>query len=135
VGSLKKFLPISSEGFVNFFRLYFINASLEAVPNIKKLIELQLLNLVLNYNTVSSRFVIDRNNNTNNKKTIKKIKISEIDKNYFYLPNNLFLEDNETFVNTQGLVKRVTKLIHLKKDSKIIGKLLENFMLIQNCHI
>ena len=128
ISSLKNFLPISSEDFVNFWGLYFINVSLDAVPNIKILIELQLLNLVFNSNTVSSRFFIDQNNNTNNQEEITKIRtFSEIDQNYFYLPNNLFLEDNETFINTQGLVKRVTKLIHFKKDSKNNWQIIRKF--------
>jgi predicted molibdopterin-dependent oxidoreductase YjgC len=30
----------------------------------------------------------------------------------------LFLEDNETFMNTQGFIKRTTKLINFKKEAK-----------------
>nr|YP_010377383.1 NADH dehydrogenase subunit 11 [Nitzschia dissipata]QYB23070.1 NADH dehydrogenase subunit 11 [Nitzschia dissipata] len=128
VSSLKSFLPISSEDFVNFFGLYFINVSLESVPNIKKLIELQLLNSVFNTNNTGYRVFIDQNNNTNNKEVIKKMETRhEIDTNYFHLPNNLFLEDNETYINTQGLVKRVTKLINFKKDSKNNWQIIRKF--------
>lgn len=132
VSSLNFFLPISSKDFVSFFGLYFINVSLESVPNVKKLIELQLLNLVFNTSSIGSKFFINQNNNTNNQKLIRKIKTNcEINNRYFYLPNNLFLEDNETYINTQGLVRRITKLIHFKKDSKnnwqIIRKFYANF--------
>ena len=34
------------------------------------------------------------------------------------MPNGLFLEDSETFINTQGLIKRTTKLIDFKKEAK-----------------
>jgi len=47
--------------------------------------------------------------------------------NYFYLPSNLFLEDNETYINTQGLIKRTTKLIHFKKDSKTNWQITRKF--------
>ena len=43
------------------------------------------------------------------------------------MPSNLFLEDNETFVNTQGLIKRTTKLIHFKKDSKTNWQITRKF--------
>jgi NADH dehydrogenase/NADH:ubiquinone oxidoreductase subunit G len=47
--------------------------------------------------------------------------------NYFYLPTNLFLEDNETYINTQGLVKRTTRLIHFKKDAKTNWQITRKF--------
>lgn len=128
VSSLKFFLPISSADFVSFFGLYFINVSLESVPNIKKLIELQLLNSVFNTNDISPKFFINQSNNTNNKELIKKINTHGVmSLNYFHLPNNLFLEDNETYINTQGLMKKVTKLIHFKKDSKNNWQIIRKF--------
>lgn len=128
VSSLKFFLPISSADFVSFFGLYFINVSLESIPNIKKLIELQLLNSVFNTNNISPKFFIDQSNNTNNKELIKKINTHGVmNLNYFHLPNNLFLEDNETYINTQGLMKKVTKLIHFKKDSKNNWQIIRKF--------
>jgi hypothetical protein len=128
VSSLKFFLPISPKDFVSFFGLYFINVSLESIPNIKKLIELQLLNSVFNTNDISFKFFIDQNNNSNNKELIKKIKThGEMNSSYFHLPNNLFLEDNETYINTQGLVRRVTKLIHFKKDAKNNWQIIRKF--------
>lgn len=128
VSSLKFFLPISSADFVSFFGLYFINVSLESVPNIKKLIELQLLNSVFNTNDISPKFFINQNNNANNKELIKKINThGAMSLNYFHLPNNLFLEDNETYINTQGLMKKVTKLIHFKKDSKNNWQIIRKF--------
>ena len=126
INSLNSFLPISSEDFGNFFGLYFINTSLNSVPNIKKLIDLQLLNISSSSTSSSAKFFIDQNNNQDNKYIYEKLE-SEVVQNYHYLPNNLFLEDNESFVNTQGLVKRVTKLISFKKDSKSNWQIIRKF--------
>ena len=126
VNSLNTFLPISSEDFGNFFGLYFINTSLNSVPNIKKLIDLQLLNILFSSNQSNAKFFIDQNNNTENKDIYEKLKSKMVQK-YSYLPNNLFLEDNETFINTQGLFKRITKLINFKKDSKSNWQIIRKF--------
>ena len=125
--SLSNFLPLSSEDFNNYFGLYFINVSLKSVPNIKKLIDLNLLNLIFNVGLMGSKFVIDQNNATENKFIVnQKINDKNLG-NYFYLPNNLFLEENETFLNTQGSIKRVTKLINFKKDSKSNWQIIRKF--------
>ena len=47
IQSLNRFLPFSTEDLVNFFGVYYINVSLNATANMKKLIELQLLNLLI----------------------------------------------------------------------------------------
>ena len=128
VSSLSNFLPISSEDFVNFFGLYFINVSLDSVPNIKKLVELELLNIVFNTDNINNKFIIDQNNSKDNKEVFNRIKVSSgTYNNYFYLPNNLFLEDNETYTNSQGLIKRVTKLINFKQGSKNNWQIIRKF--------
>ena len=126
INSLNNFLPISSEDFGTFFGLYFINTSLNSTPNIKKLIDLQLLNILFSSNSANAKFFIDQNNNQDNKDIYDKLK-SKMVQNYSYLPNNLFLEDNETFLNTQGLFKRVSKLINFKKDSKSNWQIIRKF--------
>jgi two-component SAPR family response regulator len=35
---------------------------------------------------------------------------------YFYLPTTMFY-DNETFISTEGLIKRTTKLFQLEKNN------------------
>jgi len=118
--SLKNFLPLMPEDFTNFLGLYFINVSLGSVPNIKKLIELQLLNIaVLDDASIKNKLFINQNNFSNNKEVFHRMKFSARPYyDYFFLPNNLFMEDNEIYINTQGLIKKVTKLINFKKDSK-----------------
>ena len=108
---LNNFIPLSSEDYVNFLGFYSINAELTAIGNFKKLVEFKLLNFSQTSKTSNINVLLDQNT-----KSTDEFKL--LSKNYYYLPNNLFLEDNETYVNTQGLIKRTTKLINFKKDSK-----------------
>ena len=126
IQSLGKFLPLATEDFVNFFGLYYINVSLDSTANIKKLVELHLLNILALPNSSIKTFFIDQNTKPINKSFYEKMK-NKMFTNYFYLPNNLFLEDNETYVNTQGLVKRTTKLIHFKKNAKTNWQITRKF--------
>ena len=107
---LNNFIPLSSEDYVNFLGFYSINAELNSIGNFQKLVELKLLNILSVPTSQYSQILLEQN-----VKSSDELKFS---KNYYYLPNNLFLEDNETYVNTQGLIKRTTKLINFKKDSK-----------------
>ena len=122
--NLNNFLPFSSSDLQNSFGVYFVNSNLESSSNFKKVVSLKLLGLFSGSNSHSSIF-IDQN--------VKKINGS-LAKNYFnssdyvYLPSNLIFEDNETYFNTQGFVKRVTKVINFKKNSK------SNWQLIRKLH-
>ena len=55
----------------------------------------------------------------NNKKTeiYKSIHLSD-QIQCFDLPSNVYFEDNETFINSHGFFKRISKLIPLKNNSK-----------------
>jgi NADH dehydrogenase/NADH:ubiquinone oxidoreductase subunit G len=126
IQSLNKFLPLSVEDFTNFFGLYYINVSLSSAANMKKLMELHLLNIFNSNDAFNNKVFIDQNVKSVNKPVYDKVK-TKIFNNYFHLPSNLFLEDNETFINTQGLVKRTTKLIHFKKDAKTNWQITRKF--------
>lgn len=126
IQSLKKFLPLSIEDFTNFFGLYYINACLSSAANMKKLVELHLLQLFSINSLLTYKVFIDQNAVKLNESFYKKSK-NKLFNNYFYLPSNLFLEDSETYINTQGLIKRVTKLIHFKKDAKTNWQLTRKF--------
>lgn len=118
--SLTKFLPLSSEDLKNFFSFYFINVSLKASSNIKHCIQLCLLKLLsrnnLGYNNYNKIFV-DQSSSVNNIDFLNNFK-GKIFDNYYYLPSSLFLEDSETFINTEGMIKRTTKLISFQKNAK-----------------
>ena len=117
IQSLNKFLPLSSEDLGNFFGLYYINVSLSATANMKKLTELHLLNAFSTKTSFDSKIFVDQNSKPSNKEVYDKLE-NKMFKNYFYLPSSLFLEDSETYINTQGSIKRTTKLLHFKKDAK-----------------
>lgn len=124
--SLSKFLPLSTEDFANFFGLYYINVPLSSTANVKNLIELHLLKIFNSNRLAANRVFVDQSASPLNESIYDKGKDNLFDQ-YFYLPSNLFLEDNETYINTQGLIKRTTKLIHFKKDSKTNWQITRKF--------
>jgi len=125
--SLNNFLPITSEDLTNFFGLYFINASLDSIANYKKLTELQLINFQsFEQNNLNQKIFINQNNKKHNRLMLEKLK-SKTYFNYLYLPNNLFLEDSETYINTEGRVKQLNKLINFRLDSKSNWQIVRRF--------
>ena len=115
VQSLNKFLPLSTEDMINFFGIYSVNAVLSSNANVKKLTELHLLNIFNLNNSFKNKILVDQNVKSVNQEFVTKTNLFN---NYFHLPSNLFLEDSETYMNTQGLIKRTTKLINFKKEAK-----------------
>merc|ERR1712151_1255037 len=54
-------------------------------------------------------------------------------KNFLYLPIDTLFENNETFINTEGLVKKTTKLIFRKKTKnnwQLIRRFIRNTNLL-----
>lgn len=123
---LSQFLPLETEDFVNFFGLYYINVSLCSTANVKKLTELRLLGIFSSQTLFQNSIIVDQNTKLLNKFFNEKAK-DKLFKNYFYLPNSLFLEDNGTYVNTHGLIKKTTKLIQFKKESKTDWQITRKF--------
>jgi len=117
--SLTKFLPLASEDLKNFFGFYFINVSLKASSNVKHCIQLHLLKLLSQNNPTQNiqNFFVNQSSDFNNMDFLNKFR-GKVYKNYYHLPSNLFLEDSETFINTEGVIKRTTKLISYKKNAK-----------------
>lgn len=122
--SLNKILHISSEDLVSFFSLYSINVSLNSISNVKNLTELYLLKLLSSENNFHTESVfISQNVNFVDDFFYKRVN-GKLVQSYLHLPTNMVYEDNETYFNTQGLVKRMNKLIHFKKDAKTNWQLL-----------
>lgn len=116
---LSKFLPFNLKDLNNFNLVYFLNISNNKINNLKKIIDLKLLNYLSNnqQNSIKQIF-LNQNTKINNnlifyndfytskeKKFVKHISIF----------SSIFYENEETFVNTEGLIKRTTKLIFNKK--------------------
>ena len=115
--SLNKFLHFSSEDILNFFGLYVINASFNSISNVKNITELYLLKQLDTENGFKNKKFINQGVESVNDFFYGKVKDKMV-KSYFHLPTNMVYEDNETYVNTQGLIKRMGKLLHFKKDAK-----------------
>ena len=116
IQTLNKFLPLSKKDLTNFSLLYFLNVTTNNISNLKKITALKLLSQNNNINSM----VLDQNSKINNNIEI----VNELNtitnnklKNYYSLPSSMFYENEETFINTEGFVKRTNKLI-LKKKTK-----------------
>lgn len=113
--SLYNFSTLNSNDLNNFSSIYFLNVSLNNISNLKKITELKLLKYS-NTNTKNSLFL----NESNDKNLDLYNKLFSDSKNfshYAHLPSTIFYENEETFINTEGFVKRTTKLI-FRKSSK-----------------
>lgn len=130
---INNILPINEKDLKNFSSLYFLNISPNNITHFKHITETKLLNYScnLNFNNVKiDKIFLNQNSNSNNANILvhdlKKISIDNKLNNYLYLPNSMFYENEETFVNTEGLIKRTTKLI-FKKSTKNNWQILRKF--------
>merc|ERR1711862_229653 len=109
------FSALTLSDLVQFSSLYFINTTVSNIANIKKIVGSSLLqsNLV-KQNLRTKKLLLDQNFSVSTSNVSKLMNI----KNFLYLPVDTFFENNETFVNTEGLVKKTKKLIFKKKKKK-----------------
>jgi len=141
VGTLSthNFLPFSEKDLNNFSSLYFLNVGVNNIANLHKIAESKLLNFSHYDKKINTnKLFLDQNSNYNNNSTLytKLMKNDKEFNNYYYLPNSMFYENEETFINTEGLIKRTSKLI-FKKQTKnnwqILRKVFKQFKLNLNC--
>lgn len=112
---INKYDPVSANDLKNSSLLYFINVQSNNNPNLKKITELNLLNC---HFFVGKRVMLDQNyKSSSNVKLYNKVSLSKSEalNRYLHLPSSNFYENNETFLNTEGYVKRTTKLVSQKK--------------------
>ena len=125
--TVAKLPHLTSQDLNNSEGLYFINSNLPTICSTKKLVDIKMLKFF--NNEVSSNL---------NQKVIYQDTVipvgnlfNKLSGNYTYLPTNLIFEDNETFINTEGFVKRVSKIVDPQINSKnswqLLRKLLINF--------
>jgi NADH dehydrogenase/NADH:ubiquinone oxidoreductase subunit G len=130
---LSKYSSLSLNDLNNSSLLYFINVASSDNANLKVITELNLLK----YSTratekkLSKNLLIDQNYKTqNNYNFYKKMEIGQDSNNYIHVPTNVFYENEETFMSTEGFFKRTTKLISRKKtrdNLQIFKKLIKHF--------
>jgi len=123
IQNVNKFLPLNSKDLTSFSSLYFLNVGTNNILDLNKLIETKLLKYysqLSNKKINTTKLFLDQNSNYNNNLTVfNRLKLENKTNcnNYFYLPSSMFYENEETFINTQGLIKRTSKLI-FKKQTK-----------------
>lgn len=120
---LKQIPKLILKDLKNFSSLYLLNVTTDNISNLKKITELKLLKTSA---YVKHRLLLDQNNKTNNNFMFSKKTLGS----YLHIPNSTFYENEETFINTEGFIKRTTKLISKKKTKnnwQILRKILKHF--------
>lgn len=122
--NLTSFLPLTLKDLNNFSLLYFINVNSNNIANIQKITELKLLNYSLKNSANIKKVILDQNyKKNNNYELFNKLNLDS----YLYLPTSTFYENEETFINTEGFIKKTTKLI-FKKQARNNGQILKKFL-------
>ena len=132
--SVDSFYFLTLKDLLCFSSFYIINTNTNNIKNLKKITESRLLNLktffyhykekrILNKN----KLLITQNHNTIFSKFPKLLKFHK----YLYLPNSNLFQNNETFINTEGLIKKTTKLI-FKNKTKSNWQLIRKFAVTIN---
>ena len=131
--TINSFLPLKNKDFDEFSSFYFINLNTQTIPNLKRIAEAKLLKYtganLTNYNV--KKLFFDQNSNTKNNETfVQNVSESTFTKQYSFLPVKMFYENEETFINTEGLIKRTNKLITRRKTRegwRLLRNLLKQF--------
>nr|QDA21770.1 NADH dehydrogenase subunit 11 [Proschkinia sp. SZCZR1824] len=134
--SIGIFSTIKSSDLKNFSSFYLFNVSLNNIPNLNKLTELKFLNHFTKMTTNNKLFI--NQSQYEHLELLNKIGFSEKDllksNNYMFIPSSTFYETEETFLNTEGLLKRTMKLI-FKKQTKSNWQILRKaFKALTNNH-
>ena len=115
INYLNNYKPITENDIKSNSGLYFLHQSAKNL-NIKKLIDLKLLNYLPTTNLLPN-FCIEQNNSVlNSDKNFFEPAFNIY--NYVNLPNNSFFESNGDYLNTQGIVKKTIKFVSSNKQSK-----------------
>ena len=126
--TLKQVPKLMLKDLNNFSSLYFLNVTTNNISNLKKITELKLLKVSYTNHQLllNNKLFLDQNNKTNNNLMFSNKTLG----NYLYIPNSTFYENEETFINTEGFIKRTTKLISKKKTKnswQILRKIIKYF--------
>ena len=132
--SVANFLPLKKKDFNGSGSFYFINVNAQNIPNLTKIAEAKLLNYAAIKSTKQpniEKLFLDQNSNIKSNQTfVQNLLQLKNDKNYSFLPVKMFYENEETFLNTEGLFKRTNKLITRRKTRegwKLLRNLFNHF--------
>lgn len=116
VSSTENFSNLRLKNFSNFSFLYFINTGKNNINVLKKITENQLLNFANDSkNQKNHKFLILEHSQifSNNSHFFNKLNTSKLSGvNYYFLPNTLFYENSDSFINTRGVFCKTSKLIN-----------------------
>ena len=108
--TFKQFPKLTWKDLNNFSSLYFLGVSSSNFSSIQKIIELKVLKSCLIPNFKNPWF-FDQSNHRKNKFKFFKKNFT----NYVWIANNNFYDNQETYINTEGVIKRTTKVLKQKK--------------------
>lgn len=125
--NLAQFSFLSLKDLLSFSFFYIINVNLNNVANFKKV----LLSRIINYRSLSrpnknSTLIVIQNLGTLSND-------SKIFRNFLYFPTNGFFGEKETFLNTEGLIKRTSKIVsekNVKSNWQFLRKFVKNLELV-----
>ena len=126
---LNKFKSVSVNDFKTSRGVYFINTTTSSSA-IQKILELKLLDYFYDVE-IFSRVFIEQNNIPSGLINLQSNKQYN-SYSYLFLPNNIFYETSNTYINTEGLVKKTLKSVSTVKDTKSDWQILRNFFSYSN---
>lgn len=129
IQNIDKFIPLKYKDLSELSSFYFVNVNTRSIANLKRITETKLLkplSITKNQQNIKELFLDQNSYNENNQNFSKSIESEP----YCFLPVKMFYENEETFISTEGLIKRTKKLISTKKTREgwtILRNLLKNF--------
>jgi NADH-quinone oxidoreductase subunit G len=106
--NFNNFKTIEKKDFENSTGIYFINNSF-STPNIKKLLSLKLLNYFHDYKH-KNKILITQGSSLDTKLIIQLRKNFNLN-NHLHLPNTVLFETSGTYINTEGNINKMAKII------------------------
>jgi NADH dehydrogenase/NADH:ubiquinone oxidoreductase subunit G len=133
IQSMSKFSAISKKDLQSFGLLYFLNVTPNNLTNLKQIVEFKLLNSKkksTKINSVPSIYLEQSLIPTKIFNFYSQLYQNIANKKYFYVPSTTLYENEETFINIEGLIKRTNKIIF--KDNtvnnwQLLRKLFKHF--------
>ena len=117
--SIANFPHILLKDLLQFSSFYFLNLTTNNVSNFKKITETKLLNFNRKKDLKINKLFIDQTGFSESDNSVyyhkKYISNNKSLNKYLYLPVKMFYENEENFINTEGLIRHTSKLISTKK--------------------
>lgn len=111
IHSLNSFFFLTFKDLISFSSIYMVNVNLNNVTNLKKITRSRVLTNRSSKKLKTEKLFMNQSYNQSLDNLSNFIKFKKL----LYLPNSVLFENQETFVNTEGLIKKTTKLIFRKK--------------------